>query len=147
MLSIQEISDRIGIHDVLARYCHAVDERDWQTYRTLFTEEAVIDAVVTGGIRSGVEDHVVYLQRALNSIQLSQHTILTILIDIDGDSALAKVQCICPMVVAIPEGTAQTMILGVRYRDRLSRVGGGSRISELVEENFWHFNVPEGFKF
>jgi hypothetical protein len=21
------------------------------------------------------------------------------------------------------------------------------RISELVEENFWHFNVPEGFKF
>jgi hypothetical protein len=24
---------------------------------------------------------------------------------------------------------------------------GGWRISELVEENFWHLNVPEGFKF
>jgi ketosteroid isomerase-like protein len=147
MLSPQEISDRIEIDQVLARYCHAVDERDWQTYRIIFTEDAVIDDVVTGGIRSGVEDHVGYLQRALRSIRVSQHTISTILLDVEGDSATAKVQCICPMMVAMPEGATQTMILGVRYRDRLSRVNGGWRISELIEENFWHLNVPEGFKF
>jgi hypothetical protein len=51
------------------------------------------------------------------------------------------------MVVAMPEGTTQTMILGVRYRDRLSRLNRAWRISELIEENFWHLNVPEGFKF
>jgi ketosteroid isomerase-like protein len=147
MLSTQEISDRIEIHEVLTRYCHAVDERDWDTYRTVFAEDAVIDDVVTGGIRSGVEDHVGYLQRALRSIRLSQHTISTILLDVQGDSATAKVQCICPMVVAMPNGAAQTMLLGVRYRDRLSRVDGRWRISELIEENFWHLNVPEGFKF
>jgi ketosteroid isomerase-like protein len=147
MFSAQEIADRIEIDQVLARYCHAVDDRDWKTYRTIFTEDAVIDDIVTGGIRSGVEDHIVYLQRALNSIRLSQHTISTILLDVVGDSATAKVQCVCPMVVAMPQGAAQTMILGVRYRDRLSRVNGRWRISELIEENFWHLNVPEGFKF
>jgi hypothetical protein len=35
---------------VLARYCHAVDDRDWETYRTIFTEDAVIDDLVTGGM-------------------------------------------------------------------------------------------------
>jgi hypothetical protein len=147
MLSTQEMSDRIEIHDVLARYCHAVDDRDWETYRAIFTADAVIDDVVTGGIRSGVDDHVVYLKRALSNIRLSQHTISTILLDVDGDSARAKVQCICPMVVVLPQAAAQTMILGVRYRDRLSRTDAGWRISELIEESFWHLNVPEGFKF
>ena len=147
MLSVQELSDRSEIDQLLARYCHAVDDRDWQTYRTIFTADAVIDDVVTGGIRSGVDDHVVYLQRALHGIRLSQHTISTILLDVDGESATAKVQCVCPMVVVMPQGATQTMILGVRYRDRLSRANGVWRISELVEENFWHVNVPEGFAF
>ena len=146
-LSLQEISDRIEIDQVLARYCYTVDNRDWETYRRIFTEEAVIDDVVTGGIRSGVEEHIVYLKRALTNIRLSQHTISTILLDIEGDSARAMVQCVCPMVVEMPGGTTQTMILGVRYRDRLARQRGTWRISELIEENFWNFNVPVGFKF
>jgi hypothetical protein len=147
MLSAQEMSDRIEMDQVLARYCYAVDDRDWETYRSIFTEDAVIDDLVTGGIRSGVEDHIVYLTRALKNIRVSQHTISTILLHVDGDSATAKVQCICPMVVALSQASTQTMVLGVRYRDRLSRVNGGWRISELVEEHFWHLNVPEGFKF
>ncbi len=147
MITAQDVSDRIEIDQVLTRYCYAVDDRDWQAYRAVFSEDAVIDDVVTGGIRSGVEEHIVYLTRALQHITLSQHTISTIRLDIDGDTARALVQCICPMVVAIPGGGMQTMLLGVRYRDRLTRGHGTWRISELVEENFWHFNVPEGFTF
>jgi|SRR5688572_24990486 len=147
MLTAQEISDRLEIDQLLTRYCHAVDDRDWQTYRTIFTEDAVIDDLVTGGIRSGVEEHIVYLTRALQHITLSQHTISTTLLDIDGETARALVHCICPMVVAMPGGGTQTMLLGVRYRDRLTRGHGRWRISELIEEKFWHVNVPEGFEF
>jgi ketosteroid isomerase-like protein len=146
-LTAQEISDRIEIDQLLARYCYAVDDRDWESYRTIFTEDAVIDDAVTGGIRSGVEEHIVYLKRALKRIRVSQHTISTILLDLEGDSARAMVQCICPMVVEMPGGATQTMLLGVRYRDRLVRDGGAWRISELVEANFWHLNVPQGFSF
>jgi ketosteroid isomerase-like protein len=147
MMTTHEMSDRIEIDQVLTRYCHAVDDRDWHAYRAVFTEDAVIDDVVTGGIRSGVDAHVVYLTRALQHITLSQHTISTIRLDVEGDTASALVQCICPMVVAMPGGNTQTMFLGVRYRDRLTRGHGTWRISELVEENFWHFNVPAGFTF
>src|SRR3989337_593720 len=90
MPSTQEISDRNEIDQLLAAYCYAVADRDLQTYRSIFTQDAVIDDVVTGGIRSGVEDHIIYLQRALTSIRLSQHTISTILVDINGNSATAK---------------------------------------------------------
>ena len=40
MLTAQETSDWIEIDQVLTRSCHAVDDRDWQTYRTIFTEDA-----------------------------------------------------------------------------------------------------------
>jgi hypothetical protein len=146
-LTVQEMSDRIEIEDVLARYCYAVDDRDWESYRTVFTADAVIDDVVTGGIRSGVEEHITYLKRALTHIRTSQHTISTVLIDVNGESARAVVHCVCPMVVEMPGGATQTMLLGVRYRDQLARQSDAWRISELVEEKFWHLNVPEGFKF
>ena len=55
-LPLQEISDRLEIEDVLVRYCYAVDDRDWDAYRSVFTRDAVIDDTVTGGVRSGVED-------------------------------------------------------------------------------------------
>ena len=42
MMSQQEISDRLQIQDLLVRYCYAVDDRNWDTYRNIFTRDAVI---------------------------------------------------------------------------------------------------------
>jgi len=96
-LTHEQIADRIEIEDVLARYCYAVDDRDWDAYRNLFTEDAVLDDRVTGGIQSGVEELVKYLKRALAKIRLSQHTISTVLIDINRNYAKVRAVCSCPM--------------------------------------------------
>src|SRR5712664_3116014 len=77
MISQQEISDRIEIQDLLVRYCYAVDDRNWNQYRHVFTDDAIIDDTKTGGIKSNVEDHITYMQKALSKILLSQHTIST----------------------------------------------------------------------
>jgi hypothetical protein len=146
-LSLQEISDRLEIEDLLVRYCYSVDDRDWNTYRNIFTADAVLDDTVTGGIRSGVEEHVVFLERALSKILISQHAISTILLDVRGDEAGARVHCSCPMVVDLGEGKRQVFFQGLWYRDRLARTPEGWRISELVEEGYWNYNVPEGFRF
>jgi hypothetical protein len=146
-LSLQEISDRLEIEDLLVRYCYAVDDRDWDTYRNIFTADAVLDDTVTGGIRSGVEEHVAYLERALSKILMSQHAISTIMIDVQGDEAAARIHCSCPMVVEIGNGERQVFFQGLWYRDRLARKPEGWRISELVEEGYWNYNVPEGFRF
>jgi hypothetical protein len=47
-LSIQEISDRLEIEQLLIRYCHAIDERDWDTYRSVYTEDAIINDIGAG---------------------------------------------------------------------------------------------------
>ena len=37
MLTLQEISDRIEIQELLVRYSHAVDTRNWEMYENVFT--------------------------------------------------------------------------------------------------------------
>src|SRR5437870_2042632 len=103
-LTLQEISDRLEIQDVLIRYCYAVDDRDWDAYRQVFTPDAVIDDTVTGGVRSGVEKHVEFMKKALAKILISQHAISTTLFDIKGDEANLRTHCSCPMVIDLGAG-------------------------------------------
>jgi hypothetical protein len=146
-LSLQELSDRAEIQDVLMRYCYAVDDRDWDSYRKLFTSDAILDDTVTGGIRSGVEEHVTYLTRALSKIRISQHAISTLLLDIEGDSARARLHCSCPMVVDLGEGRTQVFFQGLWYRNHLVRTTDGWKLKELTEEGYWNHNLPAGFRF
>ena len=53
----------------------------------LFTPDAVIDDRVTGGLKSGVEEHVAYLKKALSKVHLSQHAISTVLFELNGNNA------------------------------------------------------------
>jgi len=112
-LSREQISDRLEIGDVLTRYCYAVDDREWEVYRKLFTADAVIDDRVTGGLESGVEEHIDYLKRALSKVLLSQHAISTVLVDLNGNSANARAHCSCPMVVDLGEAKRQVFFQGL----------------------------------
>jgi len=146
-LTAQNIADRLEIEEVLTRYCYAVDDRDWDTYRKLFTPDAVIDDTVTGGVKSGVEEHVAYLTKALAKILISQHAISTTLIDLKCDEAKIRTHCSCPMVVELGEGERQVFFQGLWYRNRLVRTPEGWKIKELREEGYWTHNVPTGFRF
>jgi hypothetical protein len=61
------ISDRLEIEQLLVRYCYAVDERDWDAYRSVYTEDAVIDDVSAGPGRS-VDEMVEFLSWALEKV-------------------------------------------------------------------------------
>jgi hypothetical protein len=146
-LSPQEISDRVEIEDVLTRYCYAVDDREWDTYRALFTHDAVIDDCVTGGLRSGVEEHIQYLKRALSKVVLSQHAISTIRINLSADVAQVRAHCSCPMVLNTGEAKPHVFFQGLWYSNSLVRTPGGWKISHLVEEGYWVHNNPPHFAF
>jgi hypothetical protein len=146
-MSIQEISDRLEIQDLFVRYCYAVDDRDWDAYRKAFTPDAIIDDTITGGVRSGVEEHVAFMKQALSKILISQHAISTSLLDIRGDEAGGRTHCSCPMVVDLGNGTTQVFFQGLWYRDRLVRTSDGWRLKERIEEGYWNHNLPPGFKF
>lgn len=146
-LSVEYISDRLEIEDVLTRYCYAVDDRDWNAYREIFTADAVIDDTVTGGLRSGVEEHIAYMKNALSKVLMSQHAISTVLVDLTGNEARVRAHCSCPMVLDQGNGQTHVFFQGLWYRDSLIRTPGGWKIRHLLEEGYWKHNAPAGFKF
>jgi hypothetical protein len=146
-LTREQISDRIEIEDVLTRYCYAVDDREWNVYRSLFTPAAVIDDRVTGGIQSGIEEHIQYLSGALSKVVLSQHALSTVRIDLSGDSAQVRAHCSCPMVVEFGEAKNYVFFQGLWYRNSIVRTHEGWKISRLVEEGYWTYNMPPNFAF
>jgi hypothetical protein len=146
-LSREQISDRVEIEDVLTRYCYAVDDREWDVYRGLFAPNAVIDDRATGGLQGGVEEHIRYLKRALSKVLLSQHAISTVHIDLSVNSAQVRAHCSCPMVVDLEEAKRQVFFQGLWYRNSLVRTHEGWKISHLVEEGYWTYNMPAHFSF
>ena len=64
MISHQELSDRMEIQNILALYCEAIDNRDWEALDDFFTEDAIIDYTATGGLKCTLPEAKEYLDRA-----------------------------------------------------------------------------------
>jgi SnoaL-like domain len=134
-LSLQEVSDRIEIDDLLTRYATGVDRRDWDLWETCFTEDALIDYSAFGGIRGGVREVRDWLEKTLAMFPMSQHLVVNREVQLDGDAATARSGFYNPM--ALSAGAGQPTLLwldGGYYCDRLVRTPEGWRIRERVEE-------------
>ena len=44
-----QIADYLAICETKARYCRCLDEKDWEGYANVFTEDAVLDSRPSGG--------------------------------------------------------------------------------------------------
>ena len=44
-MDLQYLADRLAISDFLTTYAHAVDTKDWELYRSCFTDDADIDYI------------------------------------------------------------------------------------------------------
>jgi SnoaL-like domain len=56
---------------LLIRYCHAIDQHDWDAYRAVYTDDAVIDDV-SAGAGNSVDEMVEFLSRALERVVLDE---------------------------------------------------------------------------
>ena len=65
MLSIQEISDRLEIQDLITNYCTVVDKKNWEGYRKIFLEDANVDYSGSGGLSGSVNEVLDYLDMSL----------------------------------------------------------------------------------
>ncbi len=138
----QEIADRIEIDDLLSRYATAVDTRDWDLYRTVFTADAVIDYTSSGGIRGGLAEVTEWLSDALSGFSMSQHMVTNRDIRLAGDTATSRSYFYNPMGRTRRDGTLALMFVGGYYRDRLRRTGDGWRITERIQDSAWFSSAP-----
>ena len=72
-MDLQAIEDRIAAEDLLTRYATAVDRRDWEQYRLIFTTDAEIDYTSAGGIAGTVDEIVEFLSTSLEMFEMTQH--------------------------------------------------------------------------
>ncbi|MGI9292860.1 MAG: nuclear transport factor 2 family protein [Pseudomonadales bacterium] len=145
-MSVQEISDRMEINNLLIDYCGAVDARDIDAFDRLFTTDAYIDYTALGGIKGNLQEIKAYLKKALALFSNSQHLIANSRVWIDGDEATARTICHNPMQLTQDDSSEYVMFFGLWYIDKLVRTEDGWRFKERIEERCYDFNVPQEFK-
>ena len=125
----QALADRIAAEDLLTRYATAVDRRDWEQYRSIFTADAEIDYTSAGGIAGTVDEVVEFLSTSLEMFEMTQHLVSNIDLEVNGDSATVTAMFNNPM--RLPGG--DTWFTGGWYHHDLVRTPDGWRSRRLRE--------------
>ncbi|TVV77117.1 nuclear transport factor 2 family protein [Sphingomonas solaris] len=141
-LSIQEMSDRFEIQDLLVGYCYAVDTRDFDALDALFTADAVIDYSEMVGVKGGLTEIKAFLAASFAQVAAVQHAVSTTRYEIDGDRATTKSACYNPMTIASGADEA-TVVFGLWYIHDYVRTADGWRISRLYEQKCYNLGVPD----
>jgi hypothetical protein len=123
-LSLEEISDRIQIGDLLTRYTTAIDTKDYELLDSVFTPDARVDYTSSGGIAGDYPTARDWLERALSLFPVTVHFISNSTVELRGDEASARTYVMSDHIFTV----------GAYYNDRLVRTEDGWRIRERIEE-------------
>jgi 3-phenylpropionate/cinnamic acid dioxygenase small subunit len=147
MLSLQEISDRMEITDLVHRYAQIIDSKDFDLLREeVFCEDAFIDYSAFGGSTGDLESTIAFLHKAMQIFPNTQHLNANIQIQLEGDRATGRVMCFNTQEMKLPERDEHIFFCGLWYVDEYRRTEKGWRIARRVEEKSTVFNPPEFLK-
>jgi 3-phenylpropionate/cinnamic acid dioxygenase small subunit len=133
-LSLQDISDRIQIQDLLTRYALAIDTKDWALLDTCFVDDAEVDYTATGGRKGRYPEVKRWLEKALSLFAVTMHCIGNASVELDGDSARARTYLWNPMGFQKDDGELHWFTVVGHYVDELVRTGEGWRIQKRAQE-------------
>ncbi|MCV7279682.1 nuclear transport factor 2 family protein [Mycolicibacterium flavescens] len=135
MLSLEEISDRLEIQQLLIDYSTAIDQKRFDDLDRVFTEDAYIDYRVTGGVDGRFPDVKAWLKDVLPNFPAYYHMLGNVDIRVSGNHATSRAICFNPMVMggAHKDG-APIYFVGIWYVDEFIRTADGWRMSRRVEE-------------
>ncbi|GAA4471431.1 hypothetical protein GCM10023094_02130 [Rhodococcus olei] len=135
----------IEVHDLFTRYARAVDTRDWDVYRTVFTADAQIDYSTSGGPTGDRESVIAALDPMLALFSRTQHYVTNVDVrSFDQEQGVASVSAMFynPLVV----GPGKQFFCGGWYHHDLVRTpADGWRSRRLVEEAAWFDRAEEAF--
>ncbi len=134
------MSEHSDISALLYRYARAVDSKDWELYRSVFTEDAHIDYSSAGAVVGSRDEVVDWFAANFGLIPWSMHYITNVeILESDGDSATVRAMFYNPMQLP---GMAEMSACGGYYHHELVRTPDGWRSRSLREENLWFTNAP-----
>jgi hypothetical protein len=133
-LTLGELRDRAAIRDLLMRYGHAVDRRDFDRVAACFTPDAgyagsLGEGDIAGALRA--------LRERMQRFESTMHFISTQVIELAGDRARCETYALVYHRTGSVEEGEQDLIVGVRYLDELVRHSLAWRICRRVAKVEW----------
>jgi 3-phenylpropionate/cinnamic acid dioxygenase small subunit len=135
-----QISDQLEITALLNRYARAVDGKDWELYRSVFTDDAYIDYSSAGAVAGSRDEVADWLSRGFGAIPMSMHYISNVeILENTGDTARVRAMFYNPMQLP---GMTGLSYCGGYYHHDMVRTPDGWKSRNLREENLWFVNAP-----
>lgn len=149
-LTLEEMSDRFLIEDVILEEAAAIDERDWDRWEETYVADAKIDWSGNGGAKGDPKVIRAWASSVLSEANFPypqyQHYCTNFRIRVDGDAATSRHLQIIPISVVSPGGGRQIAFSGIWFEDELVRSADGWKISARREFRAWQHNFPATFE-
>lgn len=120
------IADRIEIADLFSRFALLLDEGRWGDADTVFADDVAVHSP-RGGELHGLDKVVAFMKQGEVEGQHAQHTTTDLLVDVDGDLAIASANS---LVFYYRDGQAPHFTGGLRMTSTLVRTPAGWRFRE-----------------
>jgi SnoaL-like domain len=149
-LSLQDLSDRFSIQDLIVAEAAAIDERDWDQWESVYTPDAVIDWTGNDAIKGNPKEVRAWASKVLSTENFPypqyQHFCTNMTVRVSGDEATCRTMQIIPISVPSPGGGRQIGFSGIWFEDKLVRTPAGWRIRARVEHLAWRHNFPPAYE-
>ena len=134
------MSDREDIIDLAIAYTWALDTKQFEDLRDVFSPDAT--AMLRGVECNGVEAIITRISGAVTHLDATQHLVGNHQVTIDGDTATHRCQLHSQH---FKEGVAggDWFVVGGYYADELARTPLGWRITHRVMAQTWRSGNPE----
>ncbi len=133
--TLQLLLDERDIIALAARYCRALDTKNWSQLDEVFLPDAtaVLGAPNQLVGRDAIVDRI---RTALDYLDDSQHLVGNHEMTVDGDTGTHRCYLQAQHIRAVADGSPNYMIAG-RYEDRVQRTPNGWRIAHRTLTVMW----------
>jgi hypothetical protein len=131
--------DKAEILELLVRYAHCCDDRDFNGAGECFTSDA--QAEYSGVLLPRGAAHVVAHLQPLAHLPMTQHLVGSVSVLVSVDSATARSYVVANLVRVV-DGGHELVQRGLRYDDRLVRTPDGWRIADRRHRVLWSITTP-----
>ncbi len=137
--TVQLLSDKAALSDILNDYAAGVDLRDWPLFRSCFTDDLEADfaGVLPGNVCHGADKWVAAAVKLIEPLTATQHIITNHSHDIEGDTAKSRAYLQAQHMHRDADGKERHYLIGGYYTYDMVRTDEGWKIKKYRLTQTW----------
>jgi len=141
-----DVRDHLAICDTVYRYATGLDQRNWELYRSIFTDEVRVDFSSYDertNYRVPVDQWMAQVVPLFTGLASTQHSMTNPRVYLDGERTICQMYMQADHVLD-PDDPDSWFVFGGYYTDELVKTDDrGWLITEVVLSVYWRRGKPE----